>query len=150
MNGNYEDGTSDQARFTGAKQKKYGLLEVKVGSNHIVRTRDRVKRQVRVRDLGKYRDLTCVCVCLSCGKEYKDEYDLQSQHDDEHKMFLEEQVHVWGYWSEEPADRPPMLEPTDTHETDDKPKKKKADEGAQGATANVDYGNILGLLSNNR
>lgn len=117
---------------------KYGMLLVRVGSNHVVKCADNVRREFRVRDAARHPNANRVVVCLTCNRQYasKEELLADSDHPDYAVMAQNSSTHVWGYWSEDAADG------KNAERVDRKAKDK------DGATvAAVDYGKIIGLMA---
>jgi hypothetical protein len=89
---------------TTAPKKRFGLMRVKVESNHLVRMNG-LKHQVRARDISRFPDAKTVYVCTWCRdhgiekSQYASENDLLAAHPTKAQMAKQEEAHVYFAWS---------------------------------------------------
>lgn len=104
------------------RKPRYGTIKVKIDSNHIIKGPDGVNRQYKVKDISRHPGVKTACICLKCGKAWPTESEMKADHADEQILVRQSEAHIYGWWSEDPA------EPT----ADKKPK---------------DLAKVIGLLS---
>lgn len=85
------------------KDKRYGLMKVRIGTNHVVRCADGIKRQFEVKDLSRHPKIKTIAVCFHCAKEWKNEAELVAAHPDEEIMQRQQEQHLYGLWNDEPT-----------------------------------------------
>lgn len=115
------------------RKPRYGTIKIIIGSNHVIKGPDGIKRQYTTRDKSRFPKVKCVAVCLKCAKTFESEEDLLASHPDERVLRKQEEAHAYGFWSDEP------LEPVE--KTDNKVDKlEKADK-------KLNPVKVVGLLS---
>lgn len=84
------------------RKKHVGLFKILVGTTHMVKGSDGVKRQFRVTDKnrGSVKDVSCVC--LACNATYADEAELRAKHPEESVLRKQQEPHPFGWWSNQP------------------------------------------------
>lgn len=96
---------------TTEKKKRFGLMRVRVESNHILKMGDgkTTKRmQVTARDRSRFPEAKTVCVCVYCRDhraenwKFKSERELVAAHPTRAVMVKSEEAHVYFWWSDDP------------------------------------------------
>lgn len=87
------------------RKKRLGLMKIRIDSNHIVRGPDGVNRQFKVLDITRMPKIKHVAVCLMCKKTWDSEEELVAAHPDNRIMYKQEEIHPYGFWSDEPVEK---------------------------------------------
>jgi len=140
---NTQDNTTVQQSY----KKRTGLLQVRVGSNHIVRCADGVKRQFEVKPLDAYPNASKVCVCLSTNTVYPTYAEMFAAQPSASELRKEETSIVWAYWSEDTEESLADAERAEEEYQLAKSENPKATKRAISKPKSVDYSKILGLLA---
>lgn len=95
-----------QVKVGEAQRKKYGLLRMLAGSQHVIQIGER-KGVCQAHDPRNVLGVKPKYICLNqdCrGKSWDSYVDMARAHPEPHKMVQAQEVHVFGMWSDEPAD----------------------------------------------
>lgn len=90
---------------TQPKKPRFGLMMVRIGSTHNIKSPDGIVRVYKVKDKTRHMKAKCVAVCLFCQKKWDTVEDLVSAHPETYIMVKQEEKHVYAYWSDEPIDK---------------------------------------------
>lgn len=90
--------------------KRYGVMRMAVDSDHIITIRPAEgaprRMQVRVRDRRLHPKAKSVVICLSpacLGRTWPNEEAMLRDHPDQVTMERQQEIHVYGWWSDDPA-----------------------------------------------
>lgn len=87
------------------KKKRFGLMKIRIESNHIIKGPDGVNRQFKTKDRTRHPKAAVVAVCLACKKTWETEEELLAAHSDERILRKQEEAHPYGFWCAEPLEK---------------------------------------------
>lgn len=93
--------TTQNARPVSAvRQPRFGLMAALVGSDHMVKCKDGVKRQFRVVARRTHPKVKAQAHCLTCGLSADTMDELLSSHPETGIMERQQEAHVYLYRAE--------------------------------------------------
>ena len=91
--------------------RRTGLVKIKMNTVHQIKNHKRRGTRpmldadrgesVTVADLSQYPEAKTVVRCLQCGKDFKTEKDLISNHPSAREMKETNETHLYGWWSDD-------------------------------------------------
>ncbi len=84
-------------------KKLTGTHKARAGSNHVVKGKDGVGKQMPILDKTRKLGLKGTCLCLTCGLEESSEAKLLAAHPDESILRRQDECHVYA-WTERKED----------------------------------------------
>lgn len=91
------------APVVATQSKRFGLVKMRIGSNHMIRGKEGRRAQFEVRERARFKGASIVHICLNplcAGKTFKNLDDVIAQHPEHEVMEKNEEAHVIGMWSE--------------------------------------------------
>lgn len=97
----------------GTRKPRFGCVKILIDTRHNVKGPDGQIRCFQVRDKSRLSESTkLTAVCLKCNKTYKSVDDLLRTHPSEQVMRKQEETHLYGWWSDDIADKEKPESPT--------------------------------------
>lgn len=91
----------NNAPLKSVRQKRFGLMKIKIDSNHVIKGPDGINRQFKTKDITRHPKLKTTVVCLACKKTWDTEEELIAAHPDERIMRKQEEPHPYGWWCDD-------------------------------------------------
>ena len=85
-----------------AKKKKLGLFPITIGSNHVFKNADGIRRQFRAGDIRLVEDPEAKLYCFRCKQSYASKVEMLAAHGPDSELQKQEDGHPYGYWSDKP------------------------------------------------
>ena len=84
-----------------AKKVRFGTFKIRIGSNHVIKGPDGIKRQFTTLDISRHPEVKTIAVCLKCGEKYETEEALLAAHPENRVLAKNEESHPYGWWSDD-------------------------------------------------
>lgn len=89
-------------------EMRYGLLKLLQDASVVVPI-GKSRGSVKVGDMTRHPAANFVCRCITCKQDFADEKELRAAHPSQKEMVEQEMIHVWAFYSDDPAEEPELV-----------------------------------------